>query len=112
MPHEVRLRFGTYGTVQKIYVEKGDRVKAGTLLARLDNSSQKKAIAKALMNVQLAYNQISTITCCRVMGYPRAIPIHSADPFVPGSKRNYGCRKTDTIRSIHGCHDAVETCSI
>jgi len=74
MSHEVRLRFGTYGTVQEIYVKKGDMVKEGTLLARLDNSSQRKAIAKALNDVQLAYNQINTITCCRVMGYPRNYP--------------------------------------
>ncbi len=74
MPHEVKLRFGTFGTVKNIYVKKGDRVKEGTLLARLDSSSQRKTIAKAINDLQLAYNQLTTIACCRVMGYPRYYP--------------------------------------
>jgi len=74
MPHEVKLRFGTYGTVQNIYVKKGDFVREGTLLARLNSSSQRKAIAKAVNDLQSAYNQLTTIACCRVMGYPRYYP--------------------------------------
>jgi RND family efflux transporter MFP subunit len=74
MPHEVRLRFGTPGTVEKIYVEEGDRVKAGTLLAKLDDTAQKIAIASAQYDLQSALNNLSetiSASCCVKTGFPR-----------------------------------------
>jgi multidrug efflux pump subunit AcrA (membrane-fusion protein) len=74
MPHEVRLRFGTPGTVEKIYVEEGDRVKEGTLLAKLDDTAQKIAIASAQYDLQSALNNLSetiSASCCVKTGFPR-----------------------------------------
>jgi RND family efflux transporter MFP subunit len=74
MPHEVRLRFGTPGTVEKIYVEEGDGVKEGTLLAKLDDTAQKIAIASAQYDLQSALNNLSetiSASCCVKTGFPR-----------------------------------------
>ena len=58
MPHEAKLRFGTPGTVKKIYVEEGDEVKEVTLLVKLDDTAQKLAMASAQYDVELAMNEI------------------------------------------------------
>jgi HlyD family secretion protein len=74
MPKEVRLRFGTPGTVEKIYVEEGDRVKEGTLLAKLDDTAQKLAVAQAQLDLQSALNNLSetiSSSCCTKIGFPR-----------------------------------------
>jgi HlyD family secretion protein len=74
MPREVRLRFGTPGTVKKIYVEEGDRVKEGTLLAKLDDTAQKIAVAQAQYDLQSALNNLSetvSSSCCNKAGFPR-----------------------------------------
>jgi RND family efflux transporter MFP subunit len=59
MPDEYDLRFGTNGQVQQIFVEEGDKVKQGALLAMLDDTSQRNAIKTALLNVQTAQNNIT-----------------------------------------------------
>jgi len=59
MPDEYDLRFGTNGQVQQIFVEEGDKVKQGALLAMLDDTSQRNAIKTALLNVQTAQNSIT-----------------------------------------------------
>jgi RND family efflux transporter MFP subunit len=59
MPDEYDLRFGTNGQVQQIFVEEGDKVKQGALLAMMDDTSQRNAIKTALLNVQTAQNNIS-----------------------------------------------------
>ncbi|MCX6009544.1 MAG: efflux RND transporter periplasmic adaptor subunit, partial [Chloroflexi bacterium] len=59
MPDEYDLRFGTNGQVQQIFVEEGDQVKQGALLATLDNTSQKNAIKTALFSIQTAKNNIT-----------------------------------------------------
>jgi RND family efflux transporter MFP subunit len=56
MPDEYDLRFGTNGQVQQIFVEEGDKVKQGALLAMLDDTSQRNSIKTALLNVQTAQN--------------------------------------------------------
>ena len=59
MPDEYNLSFGTNGQVQQIFVEEGDKVKQGALLALLDDTSQINAIKTALLNVQTAQNNIT-----------------------------------------------------
>jgi RND family efflux transporter MFP subunit len=59
MPDEYDLRFGTNGQVQRIFVEEGDKVKQGALLAMLDDTSQRNAIKTALVNIQTVRNNIS-----------------------------------------------------
>jgi len=59
MPDEYNLRFGTNGQVQQIFVEEGDKVKQGALLAMLDDTTQRNAIKTALLNVQTQQNNIT-----------------------------------------------------
>jgi multidrug efflux pump subunit AcrA (membrane-fusion protein) len=72
MPREVQLKFGTPGTVEAIYVEKGQKVNEGTLLAKLDDATQKLAIASAQYNVELAMNELVEKIHPALMGYPTA----------------------------------------
>ncbi|MFC2050798.1 biotin/lipoyl-binding protein [Chloroflexota bacterium] len=78
MPREVQLKFGAPGTVKTIYVEKGQRVKEGTLLAKLDDATQKLAIASAQYNVELAMNELVEKIHPALMGYPESYPDTSA----------------------------------
>ena len=59
MPDEYNLSFGNNGQVKEIFVEEGDKVKQGALLALLDDTSQRNAIKTALLNVQTAQNNIT-----------------------------------------------------
>lgn len=59
MPNTFNLRFGTPGKVQDILVTEGDIVKAGALLAFLDNTAQKNAIKTALFNIRSAANALA-----------------------------------------------------
>jgi HlyD family secretion protein len=63
MPHEVRLKFGSPGTVSEIRVRKGDIVRAGTLLARLDNSVQLLSVRAAQYSLESAINNVLQ-SCC------------------------------------------------
>jgi RND family efflux transporter MFP subunit len=74
MPREVKLKFGTPGTVRYIYVEEGQKVKEGTLLAELDNTTQKLSIASAQYNVELAMNELVEKIHPALMGYPENYP--------------------------------------
>jgi HlyD family secretion protein len=80
MPHEVKLRFGSPGTVNEILVDEGDMVKAGTLLAKLDDTAQKISIESAQYDLQLALSELAETVpgCCQVLGYPRRYPNTSA----------------------------------
>jgi RND family efflux transporter MFP subunit len=62
MPDEYNLSFGTNGQVQQIFVEEGDKVKQGALLALLDDTAQRNAIKTALFSAQTAQNAI-TLGC-------------------------------------------------
>lgn len=63
MPNEVKLKFGTSGTVREIRVNKGDIVKAGTLLAKLDNTTQILAIEAAQYSLEQAINSVIQTSC-------------------------------------------------
>ena len=67
MPNQVRLKFGTPGTVKEIPAEqyklKGKPVKAGTLLARLDDTTQLLTVKAAQYAVELAINSVIQ-GCC------------------------------------------------
>jgi RND family efflux transporter MFP subunit len=74
MPRDVQLKFGTPGTVKAIYVKEGQNVKEGTLLAKLDDTTQKLAIASAQYNVELAMNELVQKIHPALMGYPENYP--------------------------------------
>jgi multidrug efflux pump subunit AcrA (membrane-fusion protein) len=74
MPREVHLKFGTPGTVKEIFVVEGQKVKEGTLLAKLDDTTQKLAIASAQYNVELAMNELVEKIHPALMGYPELYP--------------------------------------
>ncbi len=52
MPQAFDLHFGTPGEVRDVLVEEGDPVNAGTILARLDNTTQRLDIMSAMNGVQ------------------------------------------------------------
>jgi RND family efflux transporter MFP subunit len=74
MPREVKLKFGTPGTVKEILVEEGQKVKEGTLLAKLDDTTQMLAISSAQYNVELAMNDLVEKIHPALMGYPENYP--------------------------------------
>ena len=74
MPHEVHLKYGTPGTVKQIFVVEGQEVKEGTLMAKLDDTTQKLAIASAQYNVELAMNELVEKIHPALMGYPENYP--------------------------------------
>ena len=67
MPNQVRLKFGTSGTVKDIPAEqykiKGQPVNAGTILARLDNTTQLLNVEAAQYALEQAFNAVVQ-TCC------------------------------------------------
>jgi HlyD family secretion protein len=67
MPNQVRLKFGTPGTVRDIPAERyklqGKPVNAGTLLARLDNTTQLLTVEAAQYALEQALNTVVQ-TCC------------------------------------------------
>jgi len=74
MPHDVHLKFGTPGTVKQIFVVEGQKVREGALLAKLDDTTQKLAIASAQYNVELATNQLLEKIHPALMGLPENYP--------------------------------------
>jgi len=74
MPRQVSLKFGTPGTVKGVFVEEGQEVKEGTLLAKLNDSTQKLAVASAQYNVELAMNELVEKIPSALMGYPKFYP--------------------------------------
>ena len=74
MPREVKLKFGTPGTVRDILVEEGQSVKEGALLAKLDDTTQKLAIASAQYNIELAMNELVEKIHPTLVGYPDNYP--------------------------------------
>jgi multidrug efflux pump subunit AcrA (membrane-fusion protein) len=75
---KANLSFSTLGTVKKIYVTEGERVRAGTLLAKLDDTAQKIAVTQAQYNVELAMNELCEKIYPALMGYPHYYPDISA----------------------------------
>ena len=63
MPNEAYLKFGLPGTVKEIRVDKGDVVKAGTLLATLDDTTEVLAVKAQQYLVEQAINNVMQ-NCC------------------------------------------------
>ena len=82
MPHESKLKFGTPGTVKEVFVVKGDKVREGTLLARLDDTAYKLAVTSAQYDVELAMNEIVEKIHPALMGYPKFYPDSSTVLYV------------------------------
>jgi len=80
MPQQVELRFGTFGGVKQVYVEEGDFVRAGTLLAKLDDTGKKLDIKTAQYDLQLIMSNLAeTISVlARLMHFPRNYPSKGA----------------------------------
>jgi len=74
MPREVKLKFGTPGTVREILVDEGQKVNEGTLLAKLDDTTQKLSVASAQYNVELAMNELVEKIHPALMGFPENYP--------------------------------------
>lgn len=55
----VALNFGQGGTVAKVYVKVGDRVKAGQVLAELDTGDLKLQLENAKVNLKIAENKLA-----------------------------------------------------
>ncbi|MCX6004482.1 MAG: HlyD family efflux transporter periplasmic adaptor subunit [Chloroflexi bacterium] len=77
MPDAVNLYFDTTmftppysARVKNIYVEKGQMVKAGTLLASLDDNTQRLAVEAAQYSLELAMNNVIQTVCCGVTRVP------------------------------------------
>ena len=52
------------GRIKAIYVEKGDVVGAGTMLAKLDDTTQKMAVEASQYALEQAINNVVQTTCC------------------------------------------------
>lgn len=63
MPNEAKLKFGAPGIVKSIFVKKGDEVRAGRLLCRLDDTKQLLAVEAAQYSLEMAINNVIQ-TCC------------------------------------------------
>ncbi len=77
MPDAVNLYFDTTmftppysARIEKVYVEKGSVVKAGTLLAKLDDTTQKMTVESAQYALELAINNVVQTVCCGVTRAP------------------------------------------
>jgi multidrug efflux pump subunit AcrA (membrane-fusion protein) len=77
MPAAVNLYFDSTmftppysARIEKVYVEKGDLVKAGALLAKLDDTTQKMAVESAQYSLELAINNVVQTVCCGVTRVP------------------------------------------
>lgn len=77
MPAAVNLYFDTTmftppysGRIKAVYVEKGDTVRAGTILAKLDDTTQRMAVEAAQYALELAINNVVQTVCCGVTRSP------------------------------------------
>jgi RND family efflux transporter MFP subunit len=56
--------------IERIYVKKGDSVKAGALLAKLDDATQRMAVESAQYALELAINNVVQTVCCGTIRAP------------------------------------------
>jgi multidrug efflux pump subunit AcrA (membrane-fusion protein) len=77
MPTAVNLYFDSTmftppysAKIQKVYAKKGDLVKAGALLAKLDDTTQKMAVESTQYSLELAINNVVQTVCCGVTRAP------------------------------------------
>jgi RND family efflux transporter MFP subunit len=85
MPDAVNLYFDATmftppysARIENIYVEKGDVVKAGALLAKLDDTTQKMAVESAQYALELAINNVVQTVCCGVTRAPSSYSYNDA----------------------------------
>jgi RND family efflux transporter MFP subunit len=73
MPDAVNLYFDTSmfsltqpysAQIKKVYVQRGDMVKAGALIAQLDDTAQKQNVETAQYGLELAINNVVETVCC------------------------------------------------
>ena len=124
MPREVKLKFGTPGTVRDILVEEGQSVNEGALLAKLDDTTQKLAITSAQYNVELAMNELVEKIHPALVGYPDNYPdtstvlrveqaqdeLNSVQNFLNGSK--YQDAAAELRLAIHDLEASYEMLNI
>jgi multidrug efflux pump subunit AcrA (membrane-fusion protein) len=77
MPAAVNLYFDTTmftppysARIKAIYVKKGEMVKAGAVLAKLDDTTQKMGVESAQYALELAINNVVQTVCCGVNRSP------------------------------------------
>jgi RND family efflux transporter MFP subunit len=77
MPDALNLFFDTTmftppysARIRKIYVQKGDLVHTGALLAKLDDTGQKLAVENSQYALELAINNVVQQTCCGAGRFP------------------------------------------
>lgn len=77
MPEALSMYFDTAtftsfysARIKKTYVQKGDLVRAGALLAKLDDTGQKLAMESAQYALELAINNVVQTGCCGAGRYP------------------------------------------
>jgi len=78
MPHQAELRFRTAGTIKEIYVNKGDKVTEGQILANLDDTSLQLAVKTAETDLKIAEETLMQTI------YPQYTNIYGTD--LPGTK--------------------------
>lgn len=85
---EAQLAFSLAGSVQKVYVKEGDQVKAGDLLAELDNASIQVAVDQAQRNLREMTSQAA---------------IAAAEQAVANNQKTYddAKKKVDSVKSRH-----------
>ncbi|MCM1467884.1 MAG: biotin/lipoyl-binding protein [Alistipes sp.] len=71
--------FSTVGTVKKIYVSEGDEVKAGDLLAELDDTDARRQVENAQNNLQIANTNLHTTINQRQNAYDAFVEASSPD---------------------------------
>ena len=78
MPHQTELKFRTAGTIKEIYVNKGDKVTEGQVLANLDDASLQLAVKIAETDLKIAEETLMQTI------YPQYTNIYGTD--LPGTK--------------------------
>ncbi|MCX6001275.1 MAG: efflux RND transporter periplasmic adaptor subunit [Chloroflexi bacterium] len=122
MPNQYSLKFGTQGQVIRVFVQEGDYVHEGALLAMQDPSLQIDAIKSALFSIQTAQNNI-TLGCSPdhlPYNYPDLSIARMADEaetdiaaaqsyFNQGDYQNAGYWLVMTYYDIQVCEDLIST---
>ncbi len=122
MPNVYDLKFGTNGQVTQVFVNEGDYVYQGSLLALQDESLQIDAIKSALFSIQTAQNNI-TLGCSPdhlPYNYPDLSIARMANEaekdiaaaqsyFNQGDYQNAGYWLVMTYYDIEVCEDLIDT---
>ncbi|MDD5312959.1 MAG: efflux RND transporter periplasmic adaptor subunit [Dehalococcoidia bacterium] len=128
MPNEYQLKFGVSGQVDQILVEEGEEVRQGSVLATLDNKSQKNAIKTALFNIQYYQDAFKYCPSCstgdctyadhlpfnypdlsiaRMLDEAQSDITRATDYFKQGNYKDAGYRLIMTYFDIQVCEDLI-----